>query len=99
MVGAEPLCQALPGERNGVDRSHRRQKSWSDDMGQALLVNIDLDTGAEIVRIVDEAGIKLSVAAWIVLDEYGDWRFLMSSRQFDAIGRHKASGLVVGALD
>jgi hypothetical protein len=68
-------------------------------MGQALLVNIDLDTGAEIVRIVDEAGIKLSVAAWIVLDEYGDWRFLMSSRQFDAIGRHKASGLVVGALD
>jgi hypothetical protein len=25
-------------------------------MGQALLVNIDLDTGAEILRILDEAG-------------------------------------------
>jgi hypothetical protein len=61
-------------------------------MGQALLVNVDLDTGAEIVRIVDEAGIRVSVAAWIVLDEYGDWRFLMSSR-------HKASGLVFDALD
>jgi len=55
-------------------------------MGQALLVNIDLDMGAEILRIVDKAGVKVNVALWVNLEEYSDWRLLMSSRQFDAVG-------------
>ena len=67
-------------------------------MGQALLVNVDLDAGAEILRIMDRAGVKVSVAAWIVFDEYGDWRLLLSSRQLDAAGPGKASGLVFDAL-
>jgi hypothetical protein len=67
-------------------------------MGQALLVNVDLDAGAEILRIMDKAGVKVSVAAWIVFDEYGDWRLLLSSRKFDAAGPGKASGLVFDAL-
>jgi hypothetical protein len=67
-------------------------------MGQALLVNVDLDAGAEILRIMDKAGVKVSVAAWIVLDEYGDWRLLLSSRPLDAAGPGKASGLVFDAL-
>ena len=67
-------------------------------MGQALLVNVDLDAGAEILRIMDRAGAKVSVAAWIVFDEYGDWRLLLSSRQLDAAGPGKASGLVFDAL-
>ena len=67
-------------------------------MGQALLVNVDLDAGAEILRIMDRAGVRVSVAAWIVLDEYGDWRLLLSSRQLDAAGPGKASGLVFDAL-
>jgi hypothetical protein len=40
----------------------------------------------------------VGVAAWIVLDEYGDWRLLLSSRQLDAAGPGKASGLVFDAL-
>jgi len=67
-------------------------------MGQALLVNVDLEAGAEILRIMDRAGVKVSVAAWIVFDEYGDWRLLLSSRQLDAAGPGKASGLVFDAL-
>jgi hypothetical protein len=67
-------------------------------MGQALLVNVDLDAGADILRIMDRAGVKVGVAAWIVLDEYGDWRLLLSSRQLDAAGPGKASGLVFDAL-
>jgi hypothetical protein len=69
-------------------------------MGQALLVNVDLDADAEILRIMDRAGAKVSVAAWIVFDEYGDWRLLLSSRQLDAAGpgKGKASGLVFDAL-
>ncbi len=67
-------------------------------MGQALLVNVDLNAGAEILRILDKAGVKVRVAAWILFDEYGDWRLLLSSRQLDAAGPGKASGLVFDAL-
>jgi len=67
-------------------------------MGEALLVNIDLDSGAEILRIMDEAGVKVSVAAWIVLEEYGDWRLLISSRQLDAASPRNAGGIVFDAL-
>ena len=67
-------------------------------MGQALLVNVDLAAGAEILDIMDKAGVKVSVAAWIVFDEYGDWRLLLSSRQLDTAGPGKASGLVFDAL-
>jgi hypothetical protein len=62
------------------------------------LVNIDLDTGAEILRIVEEAGVKVNVASWVKLEEYSDWRLLLSSRQLDAAGPGKASGLVFDAL-
>ena len=67
-------------------------------MGQALLVNVDLDAGAEILRIMDKARVKVNVASWIVFDEYGDWRLLLSSRQLDAAGPGKASGMVFDAL-
>lgn len=67
-------------------------------MGQAILVSVDLEAGAEILSILDRAGVKVSVAAWIVLDEYGDWRLLLSSRQLDAAGPGKASKLVFDAL-
>jgi len=49
-------------------------------MGNALLVRIDLDEGAEILRILDEAGLKVLVALWIHLEEYIDWRLPLCSR-------------------
>jgi|SRR5580700_6399597 hypothetical protein len=67
-------------------------------MGQALLVNIDLNTSAEIIRILDEAPVRVSVALWVSLEEYSDWRFLLSSRQLDAAGPMEAYGLVHDAL-
>jgi hypothetical protein len=80
------------------DRSDWRQKSRGNEMGQALLVNIDLAAGAEILRIVEEAGVKVSVALWVKLEEYNSWRLLISSRRFDAAGPGKASSLVFDAL-
>ncbi|MGA2739921.1 MAG: hypothetical protein ABSG65_21090 [Bryobacteraceae bacterium] len=67
-------------------------------MAQALLVNVDLDAGAKILGIMDRANVRVSIAAWIVFDEYGDWRLLLSSPQLDATGPGKASGLVFSAL-
>jgi hypothetical protein len=67
-------------------------------MGQALLVSIDLDTGTEILRILDEASLKVSVALWVLLEEYTDWRLLLASRRLDAAGPLEAHGIVNDAL-
>ena len=85
---ARELIQAVGDRNHGVMK-----------LGQALWVNIDLDAGAEILRVVDQSGVKVSVALWVKLEEYSDWRLLMSSRQFDAVGRHRAAGMVFDALN
>lgn len=67
-------------------------------MGQALLVGIDLERGSEILRILDQAGIRVSVALWAVLEEYNDWRLLLASRRLDANRLLESYGLVNDAL-
>jgi hypothetical protein len=67
-------------------------------MGQALLVSVDLEKGSEILRILDEAGLKVSVGLWALLEEYNDWRLLLASRRLDAGSQMEAYGLVNDAL-
>jgi len=74
------------------------RKSWSHQMVQALLVSVDLDTGTEILRILDEANLKVSVALWVLLEEYSHWRLLLAAHQFDTAGPLEAHGLVNDAL-
>ena len=63
------------------------------------MVNIDIDTGAQVLAALDQAGLKVQVAAWVVLTEYEDWRLMLASPTFDAAGLLKAYGLVHKALD
>jgi len=67
-------------------------------MAQALLVNIDIDRVAEILRILDAAGLKIGIAMWALLGEYNDWRLLIASRRLDAVSQREAYGLVFDAL-
>ncbi|MGO4883974.1 MAG: hypothetical protein ACLP59_24590 [Bryobacteraceae bacterium] len=67
-------------------------------MGQALLVSVDLDTGGEILRILDEASLKVTVALWALLEEYTDWRLVLASRRFDVVGTLEAHGIINDAL-
>jgi len=67
-------------------------------MGQALLVSVDLDRGSEILRILDEAGLRVSVALWALLEEYNDWRLLVASRRLDESSQLEGYGLVNNAL-
>ena len=67
-------------------------------MGQALSVNIDLERGAEILRILDKADLQVSVALWILLEDYKNWRLLLASRKFDNAGPLEAHGLANDAL-
>jgi hypothetical protein len=62
------------------------------------LVSVDLDRGSEILRILDEAGLRVSVALWALLEEYNDWRLLLASRRLDAASQLEGYGLVNDAL-
>jgi hypothetical protein len=69
-------------------------------MDKTLLVSgVDLDKGAKILRILDGAALKISVALWVYLPEYEDWRLVLSSRKFDAVRLPKAYGLFHDALE
>lgn len=68
-------------------------------MGKALLVKSELEAGAEIVEALDEAGLKVNVAIWATLSEYGGERLILSSNYFDDESPSKAYGKVLEALD
>ena len=55
-------------------------------MDKAALVTIDLAKGTEWLKALDDSDLGISVATWVYLPEYEDWRFVLSSRrsmQFD----------------
>jgi hypothetical protein len=68
-------------------------------MGQALLVSVDIPMGAKILRALDEAGLNVKVAAWMVLPEYEDWRLILASPTFDKAGIREGYGIINKALD
>ena len=67
-------------------------------MDKTALVSIDIETGAEILRALDRAGLKISVAVWALLAEYQEWRLMLASRKLDTVGPLQAYGLVRKAL-
>jgi hypothetical protein len=52
-------------------------------MDKTALVNMDVGRGAEVIDILDRAKLKVSVALWVHLSEYEDWRLVISSREFN----------------
>ncbi len=47
------------------------------------MVSIDVGQGSEILEALERARVKVSVALWMFLSEFEDWRLVVSSRQFD----------------
>jgi hypothetical protein len=47
------------------------------------MVDIDISKGVEILEALDRAKVRVSVALWMFLSEYEDWRLVVSSRRFD----------------
>lgn len=68
-------------------------------MDKNALVTVDVALGEEVVDALDAAGVVLGVAVWAYLDEYGDWRLVVASRQFDDLGIRGGYGLLHKALD
>lgn len=70
-----------------------------DFVDQTVLVNMDIQKGADVVAALDQAKVKVSVALFANLAEYGDWRLVLAARAFDQLELRKAYGLVHDSLD
>jgi hypothetical protein len=54
-------------------------------MAHPALVNMDVLQGERIVRLLDDAQLKLSLALWLLVEEYADWRFALASKDLDRL--------------
>ena len=68
-------------------------------MAKALLVNLDLDAGLDVLRALDAAEVPVKVALWAFLEEYEDWRLILASPKFDAVGIPEGFGIIRKATD
>jgi hypothetical protein len=68
-------------------------------MDKTLLVNLEIGRSLELLAALDKANLKVSVALWAYMSEYGDWRLVLSARQFDSLGIREAYRLLHSALD
>jgi hypothetical protein len=59
---------------------------------------MDIQRGADVVAALDQSEVKVSVALFAVLPEYGDWRMVLAARAFDELGIRDAYGLLHESL-
>jgi hypothetical protein len=62
------------------------RRAWSVPVDKATMVGLDISVGQDVVRALDDAGVKLSVAVWAQLPDYVDWRLVLAGPGFDAVG-------------
>lgn len=67
-------------------------------MGKALLVSLDTETGAGILKILDGAQLEVKVALWLFSPDHEDWRLVFSSRRLDAVDTREGYGMINDAL-
>lgn len=67
-------------------------------MDQAAMVSIDVSQGSEILDALERAEVKVSVALWMFLSEFEDWRMVISARQFDTADPRDAYRLLHDSL-
>jgi hypothetical protein len=65
---------------------------------QSVLVNIEIQRGADVLAALDLAKLTVSVALFARLAEYGDWQLVLAARAFDEHRITKAYGLVFESL-
>ena len=68
-------------------------------MDKTALVGFEVDRGAKILNILDQAGLRVRVAMWAFLGEYDEWRLVLSAPEFDDGMLQDAYGLLHKALN
>lgn len=54
-------------------------------MYQAALVETDFKKGEKVISLLEQAGVHVRVATWVHFSEYEDWRFVLASKDLDAL--------------
>jgi hypothetical protein len=67
-------------------------------MDKATLVSIDFERGEEVLKVLDDAGLRIKVALWLFSPDHDDWRLVLASPQLDGAGVRHPYGLVNEAL-
>jgi hypothetical protein len=68
-------------------------------MDKALLVNLDIAIGSEVLKALDNAGLDPRVVLWLYTPEYEEWRLAIGSPILDAKKPGDAYGAVNAAMD
>lgn len=66
-------------------------------MVKAALVNVDIERGAEVLKILDDSQLQIKVALWLFSPDHENWFLVLASRQLD--GSRHAYGVVNEALN
>ncbi len=67
-------------------------------MAKETLVGLDIDLGAKAIRALDAAGYPVTVAVWLLTEEWGEWRLLIATPLYDKLGLKEAYLQLVTAL-
>ena len=67
-------------------------------MDKTALVTEDFAAGLELVQALEHSDLSVSVALWLYLSEYEDWRFVLASRRLDSAAPAEAYRLVHNAF-
>jgi len=68
-------------------------------MDHAVLVDIDVNLGAEILGVLDSAGAKMEVALWATFTEFYSPRLVMAAEWLDTFSGSAKYGKVRELLD
>jgi hypothetical protein len=67
-------------------------------MGARTLVDSEIEQGARLVRALDEAGVPIDAAFWILADAWGYWFMVVATPIYDECGSHEAYERVLPVL-
>lgn len=54
-------------------------------MDKTALVEVEFRSGERVVSALEGAGIRVAAAIWVHFPEYEDWRFVLASKDLDAL--------------
>jgi len=52
-------------------------------MDKAALVGLDIETGSRVITTLENSGIRVNVALWMITPEYEDGRLVIASSMLD----------------
>jgi|GEM_PF-581408 len=67
-------------------------------MGPRTLVERNIDEGERLLSALDEAGVPIDAAFWLLSSEWSDWRLVLATPLYDERGSDEAYRQILGTL-